>query len=313
MGLSESKNDKNSQQLGGLSNAPVVVNDEKQIIANAGTNNIVANGKVNKKALIVGINYYNSDHELKDCINDAYAIKKMLITYYGYPEESILMITDDTKSQVQPNRQNIISALWWLISDSTDTKEYHPGGTYSSGINPSKLFFHYSGHGLNIKNSSGSPITRMDNEKEAIIPIDYNTSGLIYDFQLRHIIDNVNSRSSLTVVMDCCYSEDNLDLAYNVESSDSLIVRQAINSRDINETRGDVMMIASCLDNQTDSDGRNGNGALTSAMVSICCGSTYSIKDLLNGVAQNFKYNNLNQLPSISFGRKHSVDDQFIM
>jgi hypothetical protein len=310
MGLEESKPKTNP--TGNLSTAPIVNIDNKD---NIDSKSIYSS---DKSALIVGINYYGSDHELKDCINDAYAIKNMLINYYGYPESSILVITDDTKSQIQPTRQNIISGLAWLLSDSIDAKDYHPGGAYHPGTKSKKMFFHYSGHGINVNkfnsvSQNDKVFDRMDNEQEAIVPIDYNSTGLIYDFQLRNIINNVNRESSLSAIMDCCYSEDNLDLAYNVEGKDNLTVRAAINDVDINETQGDVMMISSCLDNQTDSDGRNGNGALTSAMINICTGNNYSIKTLLNNIQQNFNYNRLQQVASISFGKKHSLDDMFII
>jgi hypothetical protein len=46
-----------------------------------------------KKAVLCGINYLYSRHQLKGCINDSKCMKHMLKTKFGYPEASILMLT----------------------------------------------------------------------------------------------------------------------------------------------------------------------------------------------------------------------------
>lgn len=46
-----------------------------------------------KKAVIVGISYKFSRHELKGCINDAKCMKHLLINKFRFPESSILMLT----------------------------------------------------------------------------------------------------------------------------------------------------------------------------------------------------------------------------
>lgn len=49
-----------------------------------------------KKAVIVGISYKFSRHELKGCINDAKCMKYMLINKFSFPEASIIMLTGIT-------------------------------------------------------------------------------------------------------------------------------------------------------------------------------------------------------------------------
>ena len=49
-----------------------------------------------KKAVIVGISYRYSRHELKGCINDAKCMKYLLINKFQFPQESILMLTGTT-------------------------------------------------------------------------------------------------------------------------------------------------------------------------------------------------------------------------
>ena len=47
-----------------------------------------------KKAVIVGILYRYSRHELKGCINDAKCMRYLLINKFHFPQESILKLTD---------------------------------------------------------------------------------------------------------------------------------------------------------------------------------------------------------------------------
>lgn len=46
-----------------------------------------------KKAVICGISYRYSRHELKGCINDAKCMRYLLINKFKFPEDSILMLT----------------------------------------------------------------------------------------------------------------------------------------------------------------------------------------------------------------------------
>ncbi|RWR86751.1 metacaspase-1-like protein [Cinnamomum micranthum f. kanehirae] len=46
-----------------------------------------------KKAVICGISYRYSRHELKGCLNDAKCMKYLLINRFHFPESSIIMLT----------------------------------------------------------------------------------------------------------------------------------------------------------------------------------------------------------------------------
>lgn len=46
-----------------------------------------------KRAVICGISYKYSRHELKGCINDAKCMKYLLMNKFNFPQESILMLT----------------------------------------------------------------------------------------------------------------------------------------------------------------------------------------------------------------------------
>lgn len=49
-----------------------------------------------KKAVIVGISYKYSRHELKGCLNDAKCMRHLLINKFQFPEASILMLTGNS-------------------------------------------------------------------------------------------------------------------------------------------------------------------------------------------------------------------------
>jgi hypothetical protein len=46
-----------------------------------------------KRAVICGITYKNSRHELKGCITDAKCMKYLLANRFNFPESSTLMLT----------------------------------------------------------------------------------------------------------------------------------------------------------------------------------------------------------------------------
>eukprot|EP01101_Sappina_pedata_P009866 TRINITY_DN597_c0_g1_i2.p1 TRINITY_DN597_c0_g1~~TRINITY_DN597_c0_g1_i2.p1 ORF type:complete len:368 (+),score=57.83 TRINITY_DN597_c0_g1_i2:23-1105(+) len=116
-----------------------------------------------KKALLIGINYFQTKYELKGCINDVKTIKQY-IKQHGYIEspESMCVLTDDNRN-AQPLRKNIIEACKWLVHDA------RPGD---------KLFFHYSGHGGTEEDKNGD---EEDGYDETIMPLDFKKAGQIID------------------------------------------------------------------------------------------------------------------------------------
>lgn len=90
-----------------------------------------------KKALIIGINYYNSKHQLNGCINDANNVREFLVNDCGFSPEAhdMVLLTDDPDNYgtpFWPSGQNMMAAFQWLASCN------HPGDV---------LWLSYSGHG----------------------------------------------------------------------------------------------------------------------------------------------------------------------
>lgn len=162
-----------------------------------------------KKALLVGINYKNTTGALNGCINDMKNIKDILSNNCGYNNDNIKVLTDETP--VLPTRKNIEDSIKWLISNA---------------LKGDTLFFYYSGHGASIKDYSGD---ESDGNDEVIIPIDYQTCGIITDDWLfSNMITTIPAGVNLWCFTDCCHSGTMIDLKYNYKSACTLKKPQPI-------------------------------------------------------------------------------------
>ena len=131
-------------------------------------------------ALIIGINKYENLNDLEYAVNDAKAIKDILISNFNYKEDNIKMLIDE-----QATHDNIMDEYYNLAKDTA--------------INDSVLIF-FAGH--------GSTYSSMDKDKGFLVPCDgteikMNTligwDRLIGDSELikaKHIF----------FIMDACYS-----------------------------------------------------------------------------------------------------------
>ncbi|KAK9273930.1 hypothetical protein L1049_018742 [Liquidambar formosana] len=141
-----------------------------------------------KKAVICGISYKFSRHELKGCLNDANlkydARKRLRFNYnsnifWNYVIASarsfeISVLDGLTKKEEEtdpyrtPTKQNLRMALYWLVQGC------QPGDS---------LLFHYSGHGSRQRNYNGDEVDGYD---ETLCPLDFETqdachSGTVLD------------------------------------------------------------------------------------------------------------------------------------
>lgn len=108
------------------------------------------------------------------------------------------MLTDDSTNPRQiPNKANIIQAMHWLVQ----------------GARPDDaLFFHYSGHGGQVKDVSGD---EDDGNDECIYPVDFKQSGQIIDDQMHDImVRPLPPGCRLTAIFDSCHSGTAMDLPY---------------------------------------------------------------------------------------------------
>lgn len=130
--------------------------------------------KTIKLALLIGILYTGTSDELGGCINDILKIKKLLIEKMGYEDKHIVLLHDEQKDQsLQPTGKNIINQLNILLSKSLK----------KSSPRISDIFIHFSGHGAYIKDDRND---ESDGKDELIVPLDYETGGVITDDYLTY-------------------------------------------------------------------------------------------------------------------------------
>ncbi|CAG7887589.1 unnamed protein product [Brassica rapa] len=151
-----------------------------------------------KRAVIVGVSYKDTENELKGCINDAKCMKFMLMKRFKFPESCILMLTEEEADPLRwPTRNNITMAMHWLVLSCK------PGDS---------LVFHFSGHGNNQTDLNGDEVDGFD---ETLLPVDHATSGVIVDDEINAtIVRPLPYGVKLHAIIDACHSGTVMDLPY---------------------------------------------------------------------------------------------------
>ncbi|XP_062231763.1 metacaspase-4-like [Phragmites australis] len=144
-----------------------------------------------KLAVLVGINYPGTDGELKGCLNDVARMRRCLVDRFGFDEAGIRVLADADPSMPPPTGANIRLELERLVGNA------QPGDT---------LFFHYSGHGLQLPAETGrDDDTGYD---ECIVPCDLN---LIKDQDFTELVAKVPDGCLFPMVSDSCHSGGLID------------------------------------------------------------------------------------------------------
>ncbi|KAL1939251.1 hypothetical protein VTO73DRAFT_10054 [Trametes versicolor] len=191
-----------------------------------------------KKALCIGINYRGQANQLYGCVNDARNVQNFLIRH-GYRSRNTVLLTDDAKDpKLLPTRANILAMMHWLVQ----------------GAKPhDSLFFHYSGHGAQVKDKNGDEIDGYD---EVIFPMDHKSTGYIVDDLMHTImVKSLPAGCRLTALFDSCHSGSALDLPY-LYSSDGRVKGSQVKQKwfDYKSTPADVISWSGCKDSQTSAD-----------------------------------------------------------
>lgn len=204
-----------------------------------------------KRAFLVGINYRGQESELRGCINDVTNVAKMLIDNFDFKSENITIITDDT--DIKPIKCEIEKGLINLVK---------------SGQSGDTLFFHYSGHGFYLNDTTNDEVDKRD---EVIIPLDYEKSGHISDdWIFQNVIKNVKNDVKMWGLMDCCHSGTSIDLMYNFQYLGKAKVKNVdikysqsewsdnfhfyLDGNNKTESNGNICFFSGCMDDQTSAD-----------------------------------------------------------
>lgn len=74
--------------------------------------------KAKRWALIIGVDQYRDGqiNALKGSVNDAHSLAKALVSYAGFPQDQVIVLTSDQPEERQPTRINILTYLSNLAS-----------------------------------------------------------------------------------------------------------------------------------------------------------------------------------------------------
>jgi hypothetical protein len=251
-----------------------------------------------KKALLVGINYLGTSSQLNGCINDVVNMKAILIEKYQYNPANIILLCDTEINAKKPTKSNILKWIRWLIDNA------------KSG---DSLFFHYSGHGSYLRDTSGDEDDKQD---EAIVPLDYRTYGIIIDDTLKvMLINNLPVGVKINIILDSCYSGTGVDLRYTYDEKK----RITINNK-YSESKCVSFMISGCTDKQTSADAwipedKKYQGALTNSVLNILKETQYDVNlsKLMEKIRNYLKEHQFTQIPLLTSGRKLDLNEKFVI
>lgn len=154
----------------------------------------------NKKALLVGINYIGKRGELGGCINDVRNQMDQLINQFGFPEENIMLLTEDQDDDSKlPTKANIQAGFEWLLDGAEEGD---------------LLFFQYSGHGSQCNDTTGS---EPDGKNECLCPLDCLDGPwpdtIILDNEVYKVFfEDLPDGVKCLCIFDCCHSATVADL-----------------------------------------------------------------------------------------------------
>ncbi|KAI0055440.1 peptidase C14 [Artomyces pyxidatus] len=253
-----------------------------------------------RKGLCIGVNYIGQNSELHGCINDAKEAYQFIIDKYHYDQADVMLLTDDAEDERNlPTRENIVSAMHWLLEGA----QMHDS-----------LFIHYSGHGGWSKDRNRDKGYGFD---EMIFPVDYKKAGTILDDDLHdYLVGPLPPGCRLTAVFDSCHSASVLDLTYRYHS-DGHAKRLRLSSRFLDErsTPGDVLCWSGSKDDQDSADASVGGlsvGAMSYAFLKVLKSKPdITYEDLLRGLRRETK--KYQQKPQLSASHRMDIDRKFVM
>lgn len=251
-----------------------------------------------KKALLIGINYRNTDNELTGCINDVNELKNILVKKCGY--EDITVVSDDEK--IKPKKDNILKSLKNIINESEKCRE---------------IWIHYSGHGTSVKDLNKD---EADGYDEVLVPLDFDKNGFIIDDDLNLIISKTKCNTYVT--FDCCHSGSALDLFYNLSiQKNKLIQSYELSQKQKKTSSNNIFMISGCMDDQTSEENQNQvggkfiqMGAMTSTLIKILQINNFNITigNLIIEMNKYMRMDKHSQIPVFSSNQNISLKKSFL-
>lgn len=149
-----------------------------------------------RKALIVGIDYYQNVSQLYGCVNDAYAVKNVFDRHSDGTINFGVKISTATDEKNKLSKKELKDLVKELFKDSSDI-----------------ALFYFSGHGY-IESTGGYLITSECSEGDDGFPMN----------ELLQIANDSPARNKI-IILDCCHS----GIAGNsAQNEDKAILREGI-------------------------------------------------------------------------------------
>jgi len=245
---------------------------------------------INKKALLIGIDYINTPYRLNACINDANRMKDLLSSK-GFND--IKMLTDLT--DIKPTRSNILNEFKNLIVNSK-----------AGDI----LFFYYAGHGTYIRDINRDETDLRD---EVLFSSDLQN---VVDDELKSIIEqNLPREVTIIGMFDACYSGTMFDLRYNYLDSNNYT--NSSNDTRVSQWEGNAITISACMDRQTSTEQYIKNdlqGVFTWSFIeTINKTPNCSWRELMRSMRDLLISRNVAQRPQLSTGSNYNIDTKIII
>jgi len=241
----------------------------------------------NKFALVIAINYFNTNNKLNGCINDGVNIINFLKTEFKYSPENIKFLKDEGEDN-HPTKNNIINNMKEIVQKINNVD------------GPCEFWLSYSGHGTRVVDNNNDELSNIYDE--VIVPSDYIKSGFVSDDILFSILNGItNEKCKVLALFDCCNSGTILDLKYKYINK---------NKKRIENKKANLVcptyMISGCKDFQTSADYFDHEmdqygGALTNTFLRNIKGKK-EIKfiNLIQIMRQQLKNNGFTQIPQLT-------------
>jgi hypothetical protein len=273
--------------------------DDDDVVVPAPTNR-----KPIKKAVLVGINKYAPDlnADLQGCVNDVENMRNLLVNQFGFEADNIRVLTD-----FRATKEGILERLNWLVKDPVAGDE---------------LFFHYSGHGSQIRDRNGDELN--DSLDEILCPTDLDWNNPLTDDDLAELFKKVPKGVYLTMFCDSCHSGTMtrglnnpgnktkerhtpryLEPPFDIKSRsvDRKLPVKIIGAKQDKSASQNHILISGCKDDQTSADANIGNkyqGAFTWAITkAIKSNPNITFKEAHNQAVQTLK-SEFTQIPQLS-------------
>ncbi len=150
-----------------------------------------------KRALLVGIDDYETRKDLDGCVNDVLSMYHLLRGTFKFRSQDLVVLTNSHATMA-----NILGGIDWLINGNKRDEQAGDGD---------QLVFHFSGHGGQIPDKDYDE--KLDHLDEVLFPadLDWDSGTFLTDDDLEEAFRGLNDDAVLEVFIDACYA-GNLDL-----------------------------------------------------------------------------------------------------